>query len=267
MDTSAPPSPTGAEELFGFASSRKSRNMPDSDADFSGTEVSAGFCSDELDGVGCSSEMAADSLNSVSTLPTEPAEAVSDFGSHTVRSMGDECSSGADVITPPAFSTVDCDVGCEPDCTLLSVRTRAAAASNDSVSSTLETIREFVRSGVWLPFTEVVERGERTAEELDCEFLRDSGLLSPEDTCVLEVRVEVCSLPACCSRNPRSFGSIADLVPVLVVERLRNCPESLCDCCPTAEEQCTTETRIPAKITEMTGKAHRAPARRFRLEL
>ncbi|MFO1001660.1 MAG: hypothetical protein U0936_15090 [Planctomycetaceae bacterium] len=45
----------------------------------------------------------------------------------------------------------------------------------------------FVRSVLWLPFTEVAERAERTAEELDGAFLRDSGVLSPEETRVRAV--------------------------------------------------------------------------------
>ena len=43
----------------------------------------------------------------------------------------------------------------------------------------MEAVREFARSVLGLPFTEVVERDERTAEELGCEFLRDSEPLSP----------------------------------------------------------------------------------------
>ena len=135
-------------------------------------------------------------------------------------------------------------------------------ASKDSVSTwTLEPVRETVRSDVKLPFTEVAERDERTAEELDCEFLRDSKPLSPEDTCVRDVRDGVCSIPACCSRNPLSFGSIADWVPVLVAERFRNCPEPLCDCWPMAEECNTIDVKNPTKATRITGEAHRAPGR------
>lgn len=60
---------------------------------------------------------------------------------------------------------------------------------------------------------------------------------------------------------------MADDSPAPVVERLRNCPEPLCDCWPTAEDDTTTEAKIPAKTTRINGDAHRAPGRRVRVEL
>ena len=61
--------------------------------------------------------MAADSLSSVIDLPTTAVldDPVSDLGSQAVCSIVEERYSCSDVITPPAFSTVDSDAVCESE--------------------------------------------------------------------------------------------------------------------------------------------------------
>jgi hypothetical protein len=213
--------------------------------------------------------MAADSLNSVSALPAaaEPFEPVSDFGSHAACSMADECSSRSDVITPPAFSIVDCDAGCE--------------SNADCCRLEFEVLR--LRT---IPFP---RRHRRPFASL---FDQASGFHSPKSLNAMSGPLKnstasSCEIQNCCCQKEPAFAMYAvesarfqlvarGILGALDRSRIgsRCSLSSVCGIVPNrfatagprlrSAEQPTQEFRLRQPDN---GEAHRAPVRRFRVEL